>query len=234
MQGSRVKDKLKTHPSRSLATRDVDSHACSLESDPPLAHEPSSSSCTRLSTWLVANPTRPACLLLPFSRWVSSPTTVSSLTPSHTYKRCKRSPYWLACVFLCCLRTRASSPVRDRMRKIIARTPLISLEIPVVLDASEARSMEGKEDQQLPEPKALYVRPPLLLAKARRLTRPDAHESFAYRSPSSTPPTRRGSRRSELAAGRVHALLAQPVPSSMAGAVLIGTSRSTRTTRYAR
>jgi hypothetical protein len=34
--------------------------------------------------------------------------------------------------------------------------------------------MEGKENQQLPEPKTLYVRPPLSLAKARRLTRLDA------------------------------------------------------------
>jgi hypothetical protein len=34
--------------------------------------------------------------------------------------------------------------------------------------------MAGNENQQLPEPKELYVRPPHLLAKARRLTRLDA------------------------------------------------------------
>jgi hypothetical protein len=71
----------------------------------------------------------------------------------------------------------------------------------------------------------LYVRPPLLFAKARRLTRLDAQIVFAYPSHSSTPLTARGSRRSELAVVRIHALLAQPVPSSMAGAVPIGTSR---------
>jgi hypothetical protein len=104
------------------------------------------------------------------------------------------------------------------MRIIIAQTPLISPETPVRPDASEARSKEANENQQLPEPKTLYVRPPLLLVKAHLLTRLDAQIVSLILHPLSTPLTGRGSERSVLAVVRIHA-------------VPIGTSRSTRATR---
>jgi hypothetical protein len=92
------------------------------------------------------------------------------------------------------------------MRTIIAQALLISPETPIRPDASETRSMAGRENQQLPEPKTPYVRPPPLHAKARRLTRLNAQiVRFAYSPPSFTPLTGRGSRTSELAIARINA-----------------------------